>query len=275
MCPDTGTVWDFAFDPDGDGKGQIQTFSPPCTGNYKLEVWGAAGDSTVENYGYGGYAVGVYNVSSDLTMYVVVGQKAQKTVGGYNGGGTAGGVVYGGGGATHIALDSGLLSSLSSHATDGRILIVAGGGGGAWNYSGLGAGSGGGYLGTNGYGNGNSYGSGGSQTAGGSSSYPGSFGKGADWVGNQAGGGGGGYYGGGCGYGGHTGGGGGSGYIASSNLISTTNVTKHMACYNCTGSYLSTVASTKTITALGVNQDPVSDYAKKGHGHARITYLGD
>ena len=91
--------------------------------------------------GYGGYSAGIVYLKSSTTLYINVGGKglgdgthtARK--GGYNGGGDAtsdgdGNTRQGsGGGATHIAMQTGLLSSLSNNIDS--ILIVAGGGGGA------------------------------------------------------------------------------------------------------------------------------------------------
>ena len=274
--------------------GNEQTFTALCNGKYKLEVWGAQGSTYVSSFGKGGYSVGVSTLAINDILYVNVGGQGTGTTGGYNGGGNAGGrwvmdawheaADWGsGGGATHIALDSGLLSTLSDHATDGRILIVAGAGGGGehwWNTGSSGnqrylqGGHGGGYLGVDGY---NWY-SGGSKGGGQDNTDSSNvFGQGG---GRGAGGG---YYGG-QGGGTYTAGAGGSGYIASSNLISTNEITKSMYCYNCeesTDSETYTISTTgssserdTTSCPNGYSSSPVSKCAKEGNGYAKITYLG-
>jgi hypothetical protein len=121
--------------------------------------------------------------------------------GGYNGGGQGYGstvIGAGGGGASHLAVASGVLSSLSTNTA--AIIIIAGGGGGS-GFAGIG-GNGGGIAG----GNGNS------GTGGTTGSV---FGQGANGTtAGTCGGGGGGWFGGNLGSPGNTGGaGGGSGYI--------------------------------------------------------------
>lgn len=136
-------------------------------GTWKLECWGASGGGEVpegvtkiyrNEYtdrelvdvtpgtlgammgGGGGYASAEFEVtgSDAVTVYIVVGGTTQDTNGGFNGGGSSssyygpGGICtgYGGGGATHIALRSGVLSDLENNRDS--ILLVAGGGGGAY-----------------------------------------------------------------------------------------------------------------------------------------------
>ena len=276
-----------------DYTGNEQTFTASCNGKYKLEVWGAQGSTYVSSFGKGGYSVGVSALSINDTLYINVGGQGTGTTGGYNGGGNAGGrwnqttwheaADWGsGGGATHIALDSGLLSTLSAHATDGRILIVAGGGGGGehwWSTSNssnqryLQGGHGGGYLGVNGV---NMYGT--DSQGGGQDETTGSK------VFGQAGGGAGGGYYGGASSGTYSAGAGGSGYITSSNLLSANDVIKAMYCYGCTESSdpntytISTTGSSSerdtTSCPDGYSSNPVSKCAKTGNGYAKITYLG-
>jgi hypothetical protein len=224
--------------------GNVQSFTAPVSGIYKLEVWGAQGGG----FGYhinapGGYAGGFKKLEKGDILYVVVGGKGYdedhySDGTSYNGGGTghlSQNVVYGGGGATHIATRSGCLKDLSEYKS--TVLIVGGGGGsnGQWEeeedsckYE-----SGGGEVGlgsntiycywidesknlvgtetTNGN-------TGGTQTGVGSDGIKGGFGYGGsinDYIG--AGAGGGGWYGGNASGGGgvacQTNGGGGSGYI--------------------------------------------------------------
>ena len=58
-----------------------------------------------------------------------------------------------------------------------------------------------------------------------------------------------------------------SGYIGNSLLTD-----KVMYCYNCTesGSFF-----TKTILTTNVSEDPISGYAKKEDGYAKVTYIGE
>ena len=284
---ETNNTWDFDY------TGSEQTLTIPITGTYKLETWGAEGGSANATHvgGAGGYSVGNIFLNSGETLYVNVGGAGtvdndfnQKTyvTGGYNGGGNACGfkdkLTSAGGGATHIALSSGLLSSLSNSKND--ILIVSGGGGGGGyqtdGFSGSG-GSGGGYLGNSG-----SYvvnyqnlytPNGATQSSGGSyiqygeyTYYPSSFGLGggAKTDNGNASGGGGGYFGGGLGNL-FMGGGGGSGYIGNSLLID-----KSMYCYNCSES---SEVSTKTISTTCTSSAPTENCSKLGNGYARITLL--
>ncbi len=306
LCPDpvlayAGAVKKFDY------TGDQQTFTAYAGCQYKLEVWGAQGGTAVNTTsgyhgGYGGYSTGVIDVSKQEVIYIVVGGSGASSPyyevngygvgkcadGGYNGGGATycncGGAVSSGGGASHIALTSGLLATLSKNQKD--ILIVAGGGGGNGNYTPQSlyttGGSGGGVEGTAGT-QGHStwgYGRGGTQNSGGSAvpaSYAGrvgeagGFGYGADSVYSHAGGaaGGGGLYGGASG--GCIGsGGGGSGYIGSTNLISSNGIIKHMTCYNCT---TSTADATRTQSNTCVNATETADCSKTGNGYARITRL--
>ena len=178
--------------------GDVQVFTAPSDGIYKLEAWGAQGgeskftynSSVGTNYGgYGGYSTGEIRLNKGDKLYVYVGGKGagvdynQNTGSivfdeytGYNGGGYA--AVYpensshsGGGGASHIAYKTGLLTSFKTDLES--LIMVAGGGGGASthqdhpNYSGTG-GSGGGYIGGAGVPESNTcyhYGTGGTQSA--------------------------------------------------------------------------------------------------------------
>ena len=225
-----GQVWNYNY------TGGIQSFSTPCNGTYKLEVWGAQGGY---NGGYGGYSSGTKSLSKTNIVYIVVGGQGNTisysstpSYGGYNGGGNGGdqqGTRHngGGGGATHMSTTNrGTLSNYNSYR--GEILLVAGGGGGSggWEpskYVVRKGGTGGGLSGGNGetHLSANSvYGRGGSQT---SSGVGGTFGTGGSYPNYSAksalgvvliygiGGGGGGWYGGGIDD--SSGGGGGSGYI--------------------------------------------------------------
>lgn len=180
--------------------GAMQTYTAPATGVYTIETWGAQGGNDGLIGANGGYAAGVFTLTTGQTLNVFVGGAGigcnQSSGGGWNGGGNAGnsGCSGGGGGASDIRFGGAALVD--------RIL-VAGGGGGAGNS--IQAGAGGGLNGINGSG------SGGTQTAGGAGSPAGSLGQGGNKSGD-GGGGGGGYYGGGAAIG-DDGGGGGSSYI--------------------------------------------------------------
>lgn len=153
-------------------------------------------------------------------------------------------------------------------------LIVAGGGGGC-SWEGTHAGSGGGFQGVNSY-----YNDGLQLTAsqGGTQSNGFFYGVGqkgktktihGSYGAEGNGGAGGGYYGGSAiateGLNSNSSGSGGSGYIGNS-LLSN----KAMYCYNCTES---SDINTKTISTTNRSNIPTSNYAKKGNGYARITYM--
>ena len=131
----------------------MQTFTVPITGNYKLEVWGAASgkrlqDNTILNnvYGRGGYSYGYYSMNANQVIYVSVGGKGDdgqfqsRNKGGWNGGGDGewdhadNESMAGGGGCTSVQIslkgDGQLFNYESVRNTD--VLIVAGGGGGGF-----------------------------------------------------------------------------------------------------------------------------------------------
>ena len=282
------TEWTFDY------TGDEQIFEIPINGTYKLETWGAEGGKTVNiSGGYGGYSQGIIYLKKNNKFYINVGGQGLGELtwvnkeGGYNGGGAASfnsatdSYNASGGGATHIALESGLLYTFKNNTDD--VLIVSGGGAGGGNnnhnYKII-AGSGGGYMG----GNSESYiavssgkpyqGFGGTQTNGGKRIYNsvnelpnetnpnfGTFGQGGGSTLAWAGGGGGFYGGSAAGYAA----GGGSGYIGNPLLTD-----KSMYCYNCTES---TEESTKTISTTCVSEAPTENCAKSGNGYARITLI--
>jgi hypothetical protein len=203
--------------------GDVQSWTVPFDGKYRLETWGAEGGSgggymTISNGGKGGYSVGEVMLNAGQTLNIYVGGRGESSCfdhcygqdteknGGWNGG--AGTITWGGagggGGATDIRSNGVNLNN--------RIIVAGGGGGAGWN--GSNGGNGGGLIGgTANIGWGGILGTGGSQSSGGSGYESGSLGlggRGHGFVGG-GGGGGGGYYGGG---GGHIeAGGGGSSYI--------------------------------------------------------------
>lgn len=149
--------------------GNIQTFTVPNTGYYKLEVYGAEGGRGGWYFsrhwcdgGKGGHAVGYKRLRKGTVLYIGVGGRGNdisggygsgwlwtSTPGGYNGGGTGyaqdtgaydtetqehtwRGINSGagsGGGATHIAYNQ---SALLKDTNQNNVLIAAGGGGGGW-----------------------------------------------------------------------------------------------------------------------------------------------
>lgn len=80
---DDETVWDYDY------TGEIEEFTAPYTGTYKLETWGAQGgnaiysDEIVARGGYGSYSVGEVNLNAGDKIYIGVGGQN-----GWNGGGT-------------------------------------------------------------------------------------------------------------------------------------------------------------------------------------------
>ena len=295
------TEWTFDY------TGGEQTFTVPLSGTYKLETWGAQGGSYDETYygGYGGYSTGEIKLEKDQNLFLSIGGSGSignsgNIVGGYNGGGTAfaqgdhSSYAGGGGGATHISVTLGVLSTLENKKDD--ILIVSGGGGGIsrWLYNGssfsyTSGGNAGGFTGKSpavvslGSAWKTTIATGGTQTSGGqgisggvlnngsyNTKYSGTFGKGASTDGNcgdsgagGGGAGGGGFYGGGAGA--VKGGAGGSSYIG--NLLLTN---KSMYCYDCEES---TEESTKTVSTTCVSEIPTENCAKSGNGYARITLI--
>ncbi len=271
--------------------GKEQIFTIPYDGRYRFDVWGAQGgvSTSSKTGGYGAYATGEITLKKDDILYINVGgagsgDGTHKVFnGGYNGGGNAQINSDGhfrtasDGGATSIAAESGLLSTLSEKLSS--IYIVAAGGGGGGSNSVIMAcsgGNGGGILGVNSSsyieGTITLYGIGASQTSGGTfydsrgntdALYHavGSFGQGASCFGT---GGGGGLYGGGCS---NYGAGGGSSYIGNSLLKN-----KKIYCYNCEES---SEENTKTISNTNVSDKAITEYSNIGNGYARITYLGN
>lgn len=105
--------------------GNIQTVTLN-SGRYKLECYGAQGTGILNGSGgNGGYAVGEIDLYKQTQVFIVVGGTNC-----YNGGATNG--SGNGGGATHIATQTGVLSSLVNNKDS--VLIVAGGGGGGSSY---------------------------------------------------------------------------------------------------------------------------------------------
>lgn len=285
-----GRVWNIDY------TGDIKEIVIPCSGTYKLETWGAQGGISGDNTlgGYGGYSIGLAELTETQKIYVVVGGEGNKECtgsprgfcdGGYNGGGKShysSDEKWGaGGGATHVSFSHGLLNTFDNNLSD--LLIVSGGGGGAYSraINAIG-GSGGGHIGNNGF-----YRDDFQQSFGGNQMFTnngyisGTFGIGGFCDINSANcsGGGSGYYGGGSARG--SSGAGGSSYIGNPSLTN-----KAMYCYDCEESLdltkpevftVSTTGDTNYKDTLncpnGYSENSVSKCAKKGDGYARITLI--
>ncbi len=103
-----------------------------------IEAYGGRG-GVKSGAGYGAKVSTVIDLSKlpndwGNSLYINVGGNSQGLDGGYNGGGIGqvgnSGNGVGGGGASHIAISSGLLESFS--ANQSAVLLAAGGGGGLW-----------------------------------------------------------------------------------------------------------------------------------------------
>lgn len=266
-----------------DYTGSIASFTADKSGIYKFDLWGAQGGDGYfyGDGGNGGYTTINVKLDKNQIIYVVVGgagnsvSTADQQIhqGGYNGGGYSradAATVWGsGGGATHIALTSGLLKDLNKN----DILAVAGGGGGGgYLYSYNNGGSGGGFKGSDGQGTGP--GTGATQNQGGLPGYApfglaGSYGQGGSATdGDGGGGGGGGLYGGGGGYDAGSASGGGSGYMNFQNPLVTSG---YMYCYHCTES---SEKNTKTSSTSCYNATPTENCSKESNGYVKVSYLG-
>lgn len=271
--------------------GNVQSTSLSA-GKYILECWGAQGGisgHSLTNFGKGGYAKGILDISNRTNLFIYVGGKGENgsgttttPLGGFNGGGSGGqgkNDNAGGGGASDIRINTDSLYS--------RVIVAGGAGGnGCSDYIG---GSGGGTSGTNGYGSTN-YGEGGSagtQRSGGISNTryatSGSFGvgggaipTGGDW---GCGGGGGGWYGGASGQsqsGGGGSGGGGSGWIYTETTYNNwkTNSTEGQS-----GQWLLNsnyyLTSTELMSGIQTFNDPNgnTETGHSGNGYVRITKI--
>lgn len=264
-------IYDFEY------TGSSQEFTVPVTGEYKIELWGAAGGA----YGAkpaGSYTSGNIALESGEVLYVFVGEKGENTKNytAYNGGGTS--TEYysdnnngSGGGATDVRLVGGTWNDAVGLRS--RIMVAAGGAGLVGDYSGNP--SGGTLSSPNVTGVYGAVSTGATQTSGAS------FGIGGTGVRS---GGGGGYWGGGA----NTySGAGGSSYISghvgcvalqddSANTPKTgcSNGTNDMECsIHYSGKYF-----TDTIMLSGSSDMPGYDSSdtitgNSSNGHARITYI--
>ena len=113
-----GHSWTF------DAQSYGQEFKVQIPGKYKIELWGAAGDSNA----YGGYTSGTINLTINQSIFFYVGYKNNShTTSMYNNGtGNQGG--YAGGGSTDMRLVNGDWNNITSLRS--RIMVAAGGGSG-------------------------------------------------------------------------------------------------------------------------------------------------
>lgn len=123
-----------------DYTGDVQEFTTPCSGTYKIETWGAQGGSYCYSYNHnlGSYTAGNITLSQNQQLYVYVGQFTNtQGAQAYNGGGTGYASTYAtsyaitgaysGGGASDIRLVSGNWDDFDSLKS--RIMVAAGAGG--------------------------------------------------------------------------------------------------------------------------------------------------
>lgn len=283
---------------------EARTFTTPVTGNYKIELWGAAGGSAYYNRdgsgdliegGRGAYTTGIITLDAGDILYVYTGRigrngtadtVSQAT---FNGGGTGGSKYQGGasgGGATDIRLINGYWNDDKSLRSR---IMVAGGGGGASNWTNATTGGyAGGLTGSSGILNSGSVShttaTGGSQTAGGKgavgtvSGGAGTFGIGGNSYPSYGGGGGGGYYGGGAGSylsSGVSSGAGGSSFISGHDGCNAINAD---GTHNNTAIHYSKRVFTDTSIIAGNKTMPNprasgSVVGNPGNGYAKITLV--
>ena len=269
-----------------DFTGDVQMFTAPQTGNYKIELWGAQGGTINASYsgGKGAYTTGELSLVKGDKIYIYVGGQPSDNNGGYNGGGSASAGYAGGGGATDVRLSAGTWNSVDSLKS--RIMVAAGGSGGYYNSittSLSKAGVPGGTInGLETTASGTCVSKGGTQTSGGtcstSTDVSGKFGIGGNGSGTNATGGGAGYYGGAGRYGltdASSAGGSGSSFISGH---SGCNAINSDGTPSGTSVHYSSKAFTNTAMIAGNASMPaargsVTVTGNSGNGYARITLV--
>ncbi len=289
-----GYEWTFNY------TGSEQEFTIPCSGEYKIELWGASGgyypQSLYKRSSLGGYVAGEINLNKRKNLYIYVGQQStvDKTFNCSNND-----YSPAGGGATDIRLENGNWDNFNSLKS--RIIVASGAGASGWNALGGQAGGLNGYTST-GYNvsTGSNYmGKGALQNSGGlgGENNTGSNGKfGISGITNGGVSGGGGYYGGGGGYGvvniDHGAGGGGSSFISGHNgcdAISESSTEENII-HTGESFHYSGLKFKNTVMIDGAGYSwtnvkgaytgmPSHDgkstmTGNSGHGYAKITYLG-
>ncbi len=141
-----------------DYKEEAQDFKVPVTGDYIIELWGAAGnykETTIDNVGKGAYTKGTITLQAEDNLYIYTGKNAtdnDKDKDAYkkesfNAGSTAQGIINytaksatgyhnssSGGGATDVRLIKGNDWN-DEESLKSRIMVAAGGGGTQYYYS--------------------------------------------------------------------------------------------------------------------------------------------
>lgn len=122
-----------------DYTGDIQSYTVPVAGTYKIECWGAqGGGETVALGGKGGYTAGEISLTKNKVLYIVVGQCPTGDGVCFNNGmsrryfgaGSSGyrsGFAWAGGGSTDIRISGGEWNNFEGLKS--RIMVAAGGGG--------------------------------------------------------------------------------------------------------------------------------------------------
>lgn len=237
----------------------IETFTVPKTGRYKLETWGAQGgnaesDGVTARGGYGSYSTCDIELGEGQSIYVNVGGQD-----GYNCGGSVSPSddpsIANGGGATTIATVSAMINGLSGNSSNRyKIMAMSGGGGGGMvkdntaydgNNSGGWKGSGSNSSNIN-SGNAWGYGATGYSVSGGGAGYRG-------------------------GYAATSSEGGGGGCASMANFYFGNRWNKKMVGYNVP----TTTGDNYTESTDKASANAESDKAKMGDGFARITYISD
>ena len=148
---DAGKVYDyninssFSSTQDFSYTGDVQSYTVPFTGTYKIECWGAEGGDDPNKGGAlpgkGAYTSGYINLTSGRQLFLYIGGVGsslykQINYGGWNGGGTStsNANTYfpsGGGGSTDVRLikHSGSDGWSGTSSLRSRIMVAAGGGG--------------------------------------------------------------------------------------------------------------------------------------------------
>ena len=139
-----------------DYKKKAQEFQVPVTGDYTIELWGAAGnykETKIDNVGKGAYTKGTINLSEGEDLYIYTGKNATDegtfNSESFNAGSTAQGIIKypknsnnltgyhnssSGGGATDVRLIKGKDWN-DEKSLQSRIMVAAGGGGTQYYYS--------------------------------------------------------------------------------------------------------------------------------------------
>lgn len=239
-----------SFDYDFEGDEEI--FEVQKTGIYAIEAWGAQGGNssngagyTHKEGGYGGYTYAEYKLKKGQILYIKVGEKGQNYTPGnlagsaYNGGHAevrAQAQKGGGGGATSITTKQIDISNININRKE--ILAIAGGGAGSDSnaYNKAGA-SGGGYC--------DSYGEACYNTP--KDQNRNNYGQGGGYTQKEN-----------CG---------GTGYYNA-------HLAKNGVMFTYNG-YTNSSPEYKTLTTSNYSDEAISNYVKRGNGHARIKLLSD